>query len=544
VDGVIFQNALTFKLCEDNIKLLAVYEPSEDKVALDVDEIKALLAQQGLSGLFLNEKMLARLAQQYKIATKSFILEIGERKDGECSIKMSRDRMVAWLTLTPPFGGGPVTIEKIRQSLEEKGIVSGIMISEIEAAVKQGQVIDHIIAQGLHPVPGADAQFHSLVPEMKERRPQLDEDGVADYRDLGELIMVEQGDRLMRRTLPTSGKKGQNIMGEILMPPASQDTPFTQGLKGVEFHPDDSNLLVAAIVGQPILVPNGVVVSPAISVPGVDISSGNLSFDGTINIKGDIKEGMKVYASGDIFVGGTVEAAEVEAGGNIIIRGGAVGSSDASGGSAGLIGARIISKGSVCVRFAENASIEAGTDIVIEEYSMNNQLTALNQILVGKSGGKKGHIIGGIARAMILVKGRSVGSNAGIKTKIQAGLNPHIQGQLNGLKYGIEANEKEQEDIKKIIVFVQNNPEKDKGGLLDKARRTLEKLAADMALYQADLANLQAEMGFAEDAKVIVEQTIYSDTEINIGNQIWKNMEERGKGVFRLIDGEINFGCV
>jgi len=538
------QNALTFKLCEDNIKLLAVFEPSEDKVALDVEEIKAMLAQQGLSDLFLSEKMLARLVQQYTSATKSFVLEIGGRRDGECSIRVSKDRMIAWFTLTLPFGGTAVTLEKVRELLEEKGIVSGIMAAEIEAAVRQGHTTDQIIAQGLHPVPGKDAQFHSLVPEMKERRPQLDEHGVADYRDLGEIVMVKPGEPLMRRAPSTAGEEGYDIMGNVLTPPAGKDAPFTLGLKGAELDPEDGNLLVASIIGQPVLVPNGVVVSPTISVPLVDISSGNLSFEGTINIKGDIKEGMKVYASGDIFVGGTVEAAEIEAGGNISIKGGAIGNSDASGDSAASTGARIVSKGSVSVRFAENASIEAGTDIVIEEYSMNNQLTALNQILVGKSGGKKGHIIGGTARAMSLVKASSIGSSAGVKTKIQAGLNPHIYEQLNRLKHRIEANEKEQEDIKKIITFVQNNPEKDKNGLLDKAHRTLDKLMEDIALHQTDLANLQAEMVFAGDAKIIMEQAIYSGTEIHIGSQIWKNMEERGKGVFRLIDGEINFGDV
>jgi hypothetical protein len=538
---VIPQNALTFKLCEDNIKLLAVFEPSEDRIALDVEAIKEMLVQQGLSELFLDKKMLARLAQQYNSATTGFVMEIGGRQDGECTIRISKDRMIAWLTLTPPLGGAAVTLKEIHQSLEEKGIVSGIMVAEIEAAVREGRATDQIIAQGLHPVPGIDAQFHCLMPEVKERRPQIDERGVANYRDLGELVVVEKGDVLMRRMPPSTGEEGYDIMGQVLASKAGNDTPFASGLKGVEFAPEDTDLLLASIIGQPVLVPNGVVVSPTINVPLVDITSGNLSFEGTINIKGDVQEGMKIYAAEDIFVGGTVEAAEIEAGGNIVIKGGVIGNSEPGDGSTPVFGARIVAKGSVSVRFAENASIEAGTDIIIEEYSMNNQLTALNQILVGKSGGKKGHIMGGTASAMILVKAASIGSSAGIKTNVHAGLNPHIYEQLNGLKRGIEANEKEQENIKKIITFVQNNPEKDKDGLLDKAHRTLEKLTSDFTRYNADLDSLQAEMAFAEDAKVIVERAVYSDTEIQIGNQIWRTIEERGKGVFQIIDGEINF---
>ncbi|PPK78300.1 hypothetical protein B0F87_101682 [Methylobacter tundripaludum] len=536
------KDALTFRLDGDN-KLLAVYEPDGDKVTLDATAVREILARQNQSDLFLDEKALSRLVQTYNNSNAGFILEIGERRDGEFIIKVSDDKMTAWLTMTPAYGGAPVTFDQLRRSLKEKGIVSGLITSaEIEAVLKEGKATDYIIAQGAPAVPGLDTQFHSLVPEMQERRPQINEHGIADFRNLGSLILVKQGDPLMRRTLPTEGKNGQNILGQILIPKPSRNTPFTSELKGSMFDPDDNDLLLSAIVGQPLLIPNGVMVSPTITVPQVNISSGNLSFDGTINILGDVMEGMKVYALNDIFVGGTVEAAELEAGGNIIIKGGLIGNSDSSAASTLSMGGKISCKGSVSARFAKYVSIEAGTSIVIEEYSMNNQLTAMNQILVGKPGGKKGLIIGGSARAMMLIQAVSIGSDAGIKTYIQAGLNPHTQQQLDGIKREIETNEKNQDDIKKIITFIENNPEKDKNGLLDKARRTLDNLTTEIARHQADQESLLAEMSFAEYAKIVVEQTLCNGVEVRIGTQIWKAHEERGKTVFRLIDGKISFG--
>lgn len=44
---------------------------------------------------------------------------------------------------------------------------------------------------------------------------------------------------------------------------------------------------------------------------------------------------------------------------------------------------RIVSRGSVHASFVEHFSIEAGIDIVIDQYSLNNQLTASNKIIVG-----------------------------------------------------------------------------------------------------------------------------------------------------------------
>ena len=542
-------DVLTFKLSDDG-KLFAVFAACECKPPLNEAAINEALANQGLSGLFLHENALSNLLKQYANSNEGFELEIGERRDGVCILRIDDDKMAARLTLIPPYGGIPVRMLQIQLALQEKGVVSGIMTGEIEAALKEGHAAERIIARGLPPVPGADARFQSLIPKIRERKPQVDEHGIADYRDLGQLIVVRPGDPLMCRTPPTEGKKGQDVTGQVLIPQPGQDIPFAPDLQGVELDPDaeldpdHNSLLLAAITGQPILVPNGVVVEPTINLPLVDISTGNVNFEGTINIKGDVKDGMKVHASGDVFVGGTVEAAEIEAGGNIVIKGGVIGHSEHSGDphETPTFNAIIISKGSISAHFAENVCMEAGTDIIIEEFSMHNHLTALNRILVGKSGGKKGRIIGGITCAATLVKAAIIGSNAGFITKVRAGFNPYLQAKLDKLKLKIDANDKELEDIKKIINFVLAHPEKDKNGLLNKALHTREKVEADCTQLHADRMHLLSEMTLAEHVQVIVEDSVHSGVEIQIGNFIWKNNEARGKGVFQVVDGNIDFG--
>jgi uncharacterized protein (DUF342 family) len=344
-------------------------------------------------------------------------------------------------------------------------------------------------------------------------------------------------------------QKGLDITGQVLMPQPGRDIPFAPGLQGVELDPvteqdpDHNSLLQAAITGQPKLVPNGVEVEPTINLPMVDLSTGNMNFDGTINIKGDVMDGMKIHATGDIFIGGTVEAAIIEAGGNIVIKGGVIGHSEHSGdpNEVPTFSATIISKGSISAHFAENAYMEAGIDIIINEFSMHNQLTALNQILIGKPGRKKGRIIGGITCAKIRVRTATIGSTAGSITKIRAGFNPFLQAQLDKLKLEIDANDKEQENIKKIITFVLAHPEKDKKILLTKLLHTREKLESDCALLHVERTRLLSEMSLAEHVQVIVEEAVHCGVEIQIGNSIWKNNEERGKGVFQIVDGEIHF---
>lgn len=536
-------NVPTFKLNDDG-KLLATFEMRDCKPPLDETMLKEALTTQGLSGLFLHENSLSNLVNKYNSTNESFVLEIGERRDGACILKIDEDKMAAKLTLTPPFGGAPVALFQIQLALQEKEIVSGIMNNEIEAALNEGYAAERIIAKGLPAVRGTDAQFQSLVPEVRERKPKVDEHGIADYRDLGQLIVVKKGDPLMRRIPPSEGQKGRDVTGQILLPQAGQDTPFASGLQGAEPNPNDSNLLLAAITGQPKLVPNGVMVEPTINLPLVDLSTGNMVFEGTINIKGDVKDGMKIRASGDVFVGGTVEAAEIEAAGNVVIKGGVIGHGEHSSdpNEAPIFNAKIISKGSISAHFAENVYMEAGIDIIIEEFSMHNHLTALNRVLVGKSGGKKGRIIGGITCAADMIKAAALGSNAGFLTKVRAGFNPYLQAQTDKIKLAIDAIEKEQEDLKKLIAFVIAHPEKDKNGLLTKALHTRTQLEIDCAKLHDDRTHLLSEMILAEHVQIIVEDAVHCGVEIQIGNSIWKNNEERGKGVFQVVDGAIDFG--
>ncbi len=535
-------DALIFKLNDDG-KLLAVFEVCECKPTLNEVMIKEALVKQGLSDLFLYENSLSNLVKRYSDSNEGFVLEIGERRDGGCTLKIDGDKMAAKLTLIPPYGGAPVSLFQVQLALQEKGVVSGIMTHEIEAALKEGLASARIIAQGLQPMPGINAQFQSLIPEIRKRKPQVNARGIANYRDLGQLIVVKQGDPLMRRTPPTAGEQGQDITGQILTPQPGQDIQFAPGLQGAELDPNDSNLLLAAIGGQPKLLPNGVMVEPTINLPQVDLSTGNMNFDGTINIKGDVKDGMKVQASGDVFVGGTVEAAEIEAGGNIVIKGGVIGHSEYSGDSeVPTFSAIVVSKGSISAHFAENACMEAGIDIIIEEFSMHSHLTALNRILVGKSGGKKGRIIGGVTSASVLVKAAIIGSNAGFITKVRVGFNPYLQAQVDRLKLEIDADEKEKENINKIIAFVSAHPEKDKNNLLNKLLHTREKLDSDCVRLHADRSRILSEMTLAEHVQIIIEDAVHSGAEIQIGTAVWKSNEKRGKGAFQLIDGEIDFG--
>src|SRR5690625_7810254 len=66
-------------------------------------------------------------------------------------------------------------------------------------------------------------------------------------------------------------------------------------------------------------------VDPNLKVQNVDLSTGNIDFDGSLEVTGDVTSGFVVRASGDIVVRGMGEKAEIHARKNLTVAGGVIG---------------------------------------------------------------------------------------------------------------------------------------------------------------------------------------------------------------------------
>ncbi len=552
------ENGFGFKTSGDERVLFAVYQGCKDKIDLTAEVFKERLSASPFANLFINEYLVAEFLRRYKGANdkESFESEIGERRDASCDIYLSNNKLRANLGLTPSFGGNEIPLEDVKKKIAEKNITWGLVSDEeIEAVLLKKHIADFIVAKGLEPVDGVDAQFINLMPEVHERKPYVNENGDVDYRELGDIVIVHKDEVVMRRIPAVCGQKGRNVLGEIIEPEGGVDIPFSGDKKGVYVNPNDHNELLSALTGQPVPVPHGMVVSPVLTVKQVDFSTGNLRFDGTIIVQGDVKEGMRIYALEEITIEGSVTDSLIECMGNIHIKGGVTGNSELiANGDINVVGgiqgyqesekpdskkevqtAKIVSHGSVLVGFSENFNIEAGVDIVIEKYSLNCQLMAGNKIVTGaKNSGKKPSIMGGTTWAMLMVKGTILGSSSGIRTQVQVGSNPYIQRRIQTIRAELAANDKKQADIQKILTFIDDHPEKQNTETMEQLHHTLSKLVGEAELHQSELSDLMGNMTAMDDAKIVADRGIYAGTEIRINNVLWRAQENRGKSVFRV----------
>ena len=545
MDEDVFQgNGLVFRLNEDSRKLAAIYTPVEEKAPIDRAWLARKIEAEGYGRLFFFEPALAQLLSQYAKASEVFTLEIGEVRDAAATVEVSADKMSAYLSVTPPCGGNALTRDDIARALAQKKVVSGILDENIRAVLAAGAAQKQLIAQGREVVNGEDGRLQCLVAMAKDHHPHFDERNVANYRDLGGVATVRQGERLMRRIPATLGQAGENVTGQAIPAKPGKDMMFASRLKGVTVDPENPDVLLAETPGQPVLVNNGITVEPVVVMRAIDLSSGNLAFEGSIQVVGDVREGMVVKATGDIHVGGTVEAAMLIAGGDVIIKGGIIGHAPvrehADAKAANI--ARIRCNGSCSAHFIENAGVEAGDSILVDQFVMQSELAALNQVVVGKPGTGSGRIIGGLIEATLLVQAGIIGSDAGVNTRVMVGTNPFLHEKLKQADAELQATLKELEEVMKLVDFIESHPGRVKPEISEKAGNTRAALEQKRDQLLANNQELAAQIELAESAKVVAEKAVFNNVQIEINGKFHRVERQRSGGTFTLKEGEIDFG--
>ncbi|HJV73545.1 MAG TPA: FapA family protein, partial [Noviherbaspirillum sp.] len=418
------------------------------------------------------------------------------------------------------------------------GIVYGIDRPRIDAAFAAGHCERVAIAKGQAAQEGVPTRFETL---YDKKDPSEEEDNLdrIRYTDLCHILVVNPGDKLMRRVPPVQGKNGTNIKGHAVLPKPTPDIPFRIGLDGVAPAENDPNLLVATTGGQPVSSDNGVTVNPVIEVTDVDLSTGSIEFQGTLRVGGDVKAGMHIKVSGDVIINGAMEAAQITAGGNVAVRGGIVGHPDSRPGAHSLpeTTARIISEGSVQAMFMENAHIEAGKSILITRNARQCELIAREEIVVGK--GKTGQIIGGKTQATQRIATGTLGASTGIKTYVQAGIDPYLEKQIADKDHEFKQKCDEVDRVVKLLVYFKHNPQKGAGGVAEKVEATRQQLLAAIDDLTEELKVLRAKVELAEQACVEVSGQIHYGVEVRIAQQMWTAPDDMGGATLELYEGRI-----
>ena len=508
--------------------LFASIRVSSERPPLELDTLRELVAQAGYAHWRLADAALAALLDAYNSASGEIELPIGERCDAAIAVEIAGDAMQAWVSVA--FCGKAMEPEAIYQALGEAGVTFGIdqaVIDTLCADSLAGSSERFLIAAGLPAEAGEGTRFELLIDDARDRAPQLNEKGLIDFRELGAIPTVAAEQALMRRIPPTTGTIGRNVRGEVLEPVVGRNEAFADHLLGAYVATDDANLLRAVVSGQPIRCGNGVSVEPVFCIRNVNLATGNISFDGTVVIEGEVLPGMKVRETGDIVVGDVVDGAELDAGGDVRV-------------AAGIIAkAHVKAGGSVSARFVENAQVSAGTTIAIDDTALQSDLQANNQIIVGLKARNRGRLAGGSARAMMLISAPILGLATGGVTRLTLGVNPELEARYQDLLKKIEKQREEEENLEKLVKHFTKQG--DKAELLERAKTSWQHALQAWGRLLPEREELEKQLNLVAQARIDVGIAVEGAVDMAFGKKTLRLRRKGESGTFRTDGDQIVF---
>lgn len=492
---------------QDGIYGIMIYQPRDGGECVRPDEIRSYL-----NGMNMNWD--SQRLEEILLGEKDAFLRLGT---GQCpqvpesyNLNVSEDSMMAYVRFIPASDGGSrITYDDFLRDLRLRNITSGIRTEGLQDHFQSPGIYctDILVAKGREVVQGTDARIEYYFNTDPRRRPMQREDGSVDFFQMTTINQCKKGDELARIIPENRGEPGVDIFGHTISPREVKRQILKFG-RNIELS-EDKNVIRSLVDGHVSLVDDKVFVSDVFEVKDVDVSTGNLNYEGSIEIDGRVSENFEVKAGGNVVVSGVVEGARIIAGGNIII----------AKGMNGMGKGYLRAGGNIIVKFLENSRVIAG-GYVQTEAIMHSQVSAGSEVRVE---GRRGAIVGGYIHAAERVTAKTIGANLGASTILEVGVNPLAKEQFNRLQKGIADNTK---TVKNAEVILDNFKEKIRKGVatnegqvkyMKTVAHLLEEKSAEIEQMNRKMEKLRGMLETQKHADIVINDEIFPGTTIIIG---------------------------
>lgn len=457
--------------------------------------------------------------------------------DNGLELKIDPDGLIATISVRPyMLTAREVSISDIyytferynistKQVLEDK--IKGIL-AEINEIIQKKENLKEIltfeIAKGTPPVEGEDGWIKFLFPRAK--RVTIKEDGTADFRNIERYVHVKKSDKAAIVFEGTNGKDGINVYGDVIHPKPIKKPKLIVGKNissSKERFEEDPNKTVdvyySTCDGVIFTTENSVTVSPELNIEtDVGLETGNINFEGTIRVKGNIVEGAVVNCKSNLFVSGNVESNEIQVAENLEVKGG-IKCKDKSKG-------KIIVKGDLNAKFIENANVEVHGDLVIENYILHSNIHCLGTIFISSD---TGSIITSDIVCYQAVSVSNLGSSAQLDTTLEVGFHFLNDSLFTLGSEKLKSFQAELEEIEPKLIKIKEVIQRSRGKL-DEAKKlefknyfeayAKKKKAVDVFAFKLD--QLKTERFNSEPVKVVVRHGAFPGVTIKYRRQIEK----------------------
>lgn len=431
-----------------------------------------------------------------------------ESKRFETTIRISDDYYKAYLSIEFSSSTVNVKSDELLDLLKEKNIVFGIKHNVIDQICKTCKSdFNILIAEGIPHENGSDATIDYTVSKEHKAKPQILDDGRVDFKNMGFVERVSEGDVLAVKKPPTKGKNGTTVTGKIIKGRDGKEVVLKIG-KNMRFS-DDGLSAISEADGTIVYDNDRISVIKSLEIKtDVGVETGNISFQGQVIINGNVTNGYSVECEGDLIINGIVEGAKLSAGGNMVISRGIQGHDDAE----------IKCNGDLTVNFINSANIYVRGNIEASAI-MNSNVKCDGRVVVK---GKKGLIVGGEVTSKSDIEANTVGSEMGIITSIKLGVDIEIIEELKALSTEvrelIDMHDKLEKSVKLLKSKIEMDPEDQRSVFMyGKYSTNFLKMDTDLTEKRLRLKMLNELVNNIQGAQ-IKANTIFPGTRVKIGN--------------------------
>ncbi len=499
--------------CTPTGTILKLYRETEGGAPIDPKEITEYLSSKNImyNAAAIGKGVEEMYASPNKpdhlvLLNKDKIMEIQE----SYVLTSTPDKMVLTARFYPPSMKGPsVGAEEFKKDLAFKGVKFGIEEAAIDEFFKKKQYCtDVVVARGKEVYQGKNGAVEYYFNTDLSAKPAVNEDGSVDFFNLNTYTQCQEGAVLAKLFDPEPGEDGIDIFGTHIRPTEVRKKVLKHG-RNIKLS-EDEHQLIAEVSGHVSLVDDKVFLSSVMELDNVGTATGNIDFDGSILVLGNVNENFSVKAKGNVEVRGVVGGASIETEGDIII----------ARGMNGMGKGKLKAGGNIISKYLENVEASAG-GFIQTELILHSTVEAGTEIHVS---GRKGFIAGGRATAGDLIAVKTLGSDMGADTIIEVGMDPNVKNRMAELQKRIQENKKAIEQSKPAIATFAQKMQKGVKLSLDQKTymQTLltESKEKETQLKQdsEEFESLQKLMERASNARVEVTGDVYAGTKICISD--------------------------
>lgn len=443
-------------------------------------------------------------------------------------VRISDDKMEAWLYLAEPAEEEEkYKIDTLLDMLRQEGVEEGYLMPRLVAMAKKGVYQREIlVAKGKEVVEGADGSYeYFFTPDAIMEAPTIREDGSVDYGSMSMLQSVQAGDKLAEYHPAQAGEDGYTVDGQLLK---CRTVKELQPLRGLSVERRD-NLYFAKAAGKVELKNGNLDIRTVHEIPGdVDLTTGRIEFFGDVTIGGSVSAGVVIRAGRNLIIEGTVESAELFAGGDIVLKRGIQGN----------LKGKARARGSIYSNFIEQCEVSAEGNVEAN-YILNANVRAGGRVIVN---GKRGSIIGGKVSALLGVDAYCIGNYVEVRTVVHAGFEKEIYDRYSRC---VERQKEIQEKLEDILlqmedIIKQKRYQEEGAGsslvLLDKRKNEYFKQLDEI---QEEVGHCRERMDKGKGARINVEGITYKGVILSIENAAKQSTGDLRYTTYRSIGGEI-----